>query len=481
VNVLEALLRGSSWVALVYFALLSVAYLAFTLVAWHRLAEHRRARSYTPLDEIFASPFTPPVSVIVPAFNESAVLVSSVKSLLDLRYPRHEVIVVNDGSTDGTLELLQEEFDLRPVREALRSRIPTAPIRRAYVSRSHPNLWVLDKANGGKSDALNAGINAAAHPFFCAVDADAVLEQDALLSVVKPVVDDPELVVAAGGIVRIANGCRIERGQLVEYGLPDAHFARFQLVEYFRAFLIGRLAFDSINAVLIVSGAFGLFSRPHVEAVGGYARDTVGEDIELIVRLHRYLRDRDEKYRIRFVPDPVCWTEVPEQLATLSRQRRRWQRGLGQTLWRHRRMMLNPRMGSVGLVTLPYFFFIEFLGAILELLGIPIVLLAWLLGVLSVPFFLVFLAVSVLLTVLLSIAAIMLEEYAVRYLGRGGDVARVVLYGMAESFGYRQLIAFARCRGMIDLARRRRDWGEQRRRGLEPPLAEVPPPPRKTL
>jgi cellulose synthase/poly-beta-1,6-N-acetylglucosamine synthase-like glycosyltransferase len=467
-STLEAILRGSSWLAFFYFAALVLLYLTFTLVAWKRLAAHRRARLYSPLDELFASPFTPAVSVILPAFNEAAGIVSSVTSLLDLRYPRHEVIVVNDGSTDGTLERLQAAFDLRPVREALRTRIATTSVRATYVSRTHPNLWVLDKENGGKSDALNAGVNASTYAYVCAVDADAVLEEDALLLVVKPVVDDPQLIAAVGGIIRIANGCRIESGRLVEFGLPRSSFARFQVVEYFRAFLIGRLAFDSINSVLIISGAFGLFSREHMEAVGGYARDTVGEDIELVLRLHRHLRERGEAYRIRF---------VPEQLAMLSRQRRRWQRGLGETLWRHRRMILNPRAGAVGMVTMPYFLVFEFLGAIVELFGIPVVVFAWLIGALSMPFFLSFLAVSVLLSVLISIAAIMLEEYVVRRHERPREIALVVVYGLLESFGYRQLTAFFRLRGVIDLVRGRRDWGEMQRRGLERrPEAPLPPP-----
>jgi cellulose synthase/poly-beta-1,6-N-acetylglucosamine synthase-like glycosyltransferase len=476
---LEAVFEGIAWAALVYFTLLGVSYVMFTAVSWRRLAAHRRARAYAPLDEIFASPFTPPVSVVLPAYNEEAGIVPSVTSLLDLRYPRHEVIVVDDGSTDGTLDRLQEAFDLAPVREALRTRIETAPIRAAYVSRRHPNLWVVDKENGGKSDALNAGINAAAHVHVCAIDADVILEQDALLRAVKPFVDDPELVAAAGGIVRIANGCTIESGRLVRFGLPRSHLARFQVVEYFRAFLIGRIGFDAINGVLIISGAFGLFKRPLVEAIGGYARDTVGEDIELVARLHRYLRDRDEEYRIRFVPDPVCWTEAPEDFRTLARQRRRWQRGLGDTLWRHRRLIGNPRFGTLGMLTFPYFLLFEFFGAIFELLGLPVVLAAWLLGALSLEFFLAFLTVSVLLSVLLSIAAILLEEYAVRRHERGSDIARLVLYGLAESFGYRQLTAFWRCRGAVDLALGRREWGEMRRRGLER-RAEAPLPPQTT-
>ena len=474
-NVFEVILEVFSWIALIYFSGLSLTYLAFTFVAWHRLAAYRRARAYMPLDEIFASPFTPAVSVLLPAFNEEAVVVSSVESLLDLRYPQHEVIVVNDGSTDGTLERLREAFDLVPVRQAMRTRIATAPVRAAYVSRSHRNLRVLDKENGGKSDALNAGVNAAANLYVCAVDADAILEEDALLRVVKPVVDDPEIVVAAGGIVRVANGCKIEGGRVVEFGLPRSRLAAMQVVEYFRAFLIGRIGWDSLNGLLIISGAFGLFSREFVEAVGGYSRETVGEDVELVAHLQVHLRERGETFRIAFVPDPVCWTEAPESLGQLSRQRRRWQRGLGQTLWRYRTKIFNPRYRSFGLLSLPQYLLFEFLGAVVEVFGLAIVLVAYLLGVLSLSFFLAFLAVSILLSILLSISAILLEEYAVRRHERSGDIARLVFYAVAENFGFRQLTAFYRFLGAIDLIRGRKDWGQMQRRGLER-SAETPLP-----
>jgi glycosyltransferase involved in cell wall biosynthesis len=281
-----------SWLAFAYFVVYGVCQIAFTFIAWRSLAGYRHSRAFWALDEVYASPFTPPVSILLPAYNEEAGVVASVHSLLDLRYPRHEVIVVNDGSRDGTLDRLCEAFALVPVREALRTQIATAPVRAAFVSRTHPNLWVLDKENGGKSDALNAGINAASHPYFCAIDADAVLEQDSLLRMILPFVDDPDLVAAAGGIVRVANGAVIESGRLVDFRLPAGHIARFQILEYFRAFLIGRLGFDRLNAVLIISGAFGLFKRELVEAVGGYAHNTVGEDAELVARLHGYLRQQ---------------------------------------------------------------------------------------------------------------------------------------------------------------------------------------------
>jgi cellulose synthase/poly-beta-1,6-N-acetylglucosamine synthase-like glycosyltransferase len=274
--------------------------------------------------------------------------------------------------------------------------------------------------------------------------------------------------------VRLANGATIVSGRMVEFHLPRNRLAVMQIVEYFRAFLVGRMGWDSLGALLIISGAFGLFRRSAVEAVGGYTHGTVGEDIELVVRLHKHLRERGERYRIAFVPEPTCWTEAPEDFKTLSTQRRRWQRGLGQTLWRHRRMMANPRYGTVGLVALPCFLVFEFLAPALELFGILVVVLAVVIGAVSVSFLAAFTGMSMLIWILLSFSAVLLEEYAVRRYARGFDIARLVYYSVFESIGYRQLNAFWRCRALIDLARKKQGWGTMPRRGLERPT-EAPP------
>jgi cellulose synthase/poly-beta-1,6-N-acetylglucosamine synthase-like glycosyltransferase len=465
-----------AWAGLVYFALFGLINTVFVFVAWRRLASSRRARSYTALDETFASPFVPGVSVLVPAYNEEAGIVPSVRSLLDLRYPRHEVIVVNDGSTDGMLERLKEAFDLVPVRQAVRTQIPTKHVRASYVSRRHKNLCVLDKENGGKSDALNAGINAAAHPYFCAIDADAVLEGDALLRVVQPMIDRPEIAMATGGIVRIANGCTIEAGRVTSYGLPRNRLAMMQVVEYFRAFLVGRLAWQELKCMIIISGAFGLFNRSLVEDLGGYAHGTVGEDIELVTRMHAHLRREKMPFEVSFVPDPVCWTEAPETVGALARQRRRWQRGLAETTWRYRRQILNPRYGTLGLIALPYFVMFELLGAAFEAFGIVSAVFAFAVGAFSLSFFLSFIAVSILLSILISASSVVLEEYIVHRHQQWQEIGRLIGYSMLESFGYRQLNAYWRCRGLVDAVRRKSGWGVQQRRGLERG-AEVPLPP----
>ncbi len=475
-SVLHTLAVMLAAITLAYFAVLNLIYLAFTGIAWRSLAQHLRARGHAPDDEVFTSPVTPPVSVLVPAYDEAPTIVESIRSLLSLRYPQHEVIVVNDGSTDETLERLKEEFDLVPVRKALRFLLPTAPIRGAYVSRRHRNLWVIDKENGGKADALNAAVNASRYPYVCAIDADAILEEDALLRVARPIIEEPEVVVATGGIVRIANGCRIDHGRVLDVRLPRSRLATLQVLEYFRAFLIGRVGWSRMNALLIISGAFGLFRRSLVETVGGYSRDTVGEDIELVVKLHRHLRERDERYRIEFVPDPVCWTEVPETMAQLSRQRRRWHRGLGETLWRHRRVTANGRYGWLGTVAIPYFLLFEFVGPVIELLGLPAILVWWIFGELELVFLVGFFVVAVLLGIFLSLAALTLEEHSFRRHRQGREIARLIGFAFVENIGYRQLLAFWRFVAFVDLARGRADWGEMNRRGFAT-IKEAPLPP----
>jgi cellulose synthase/poly-beta-1,6-N-acetylglucosamine synthase-like glycosyltransferase len=455
-----------SLVAFFYFLVLNGLYLFLTALAWRDMGSELRARRYLPLDEIFRSPLTPGVSVIVPAFNEQAVIVESVRSLLALRYPRHEVVVVSDGSTDRTIAVLEQAFDLAPVRVALRNGIPTAAVRATYVSRSHPNLLVVDKENGGRSDALNAGVNAARNPYVCVIDADSMLEPDALLKVSKPILDDPQLLAATGGTIRIVNSCQVDHGLVVDVRAPRSRLATIQVLEYLRAFLVARVGWSSLNALGIISGAFGLFHRSLVEAVGGYWKDTVGEDFELTIRIHRHLRERGEPYRIGFVSDPVCWTEVPEQLATLGRQRRRWQRGLWEGVRRHRRMIGNPRYGVIGLVAMPYFLLFEFLSPVFALTGLLVTVVWWILGGLSTFYFIAFLLVSIGLGLLLTTAALALEEFSYHRYHRRRDVARLVAYAVLENLGYRQLHDVWRAIGYVDIARGKTGWGAQQRRGF---------------
>lgn len=409
----------------------------------------------------------PPISLLAPAYNEAPTIEQSVRSLLSLRYPVFEVVVVNDGSTDGTLEVLKRAFGLRPSDRFYDEDCPCRPIRGIWVSDAQPRLVVVDKENGGKADALNAGVNLSRAPVFCSIDADSLLEPDALLRAVRPFIESPELTLAVGGTVRVVNGCAVAGGRVVEVRAPRTLLPLLQAVEYLRAFLLARLAWSGIGALMIVSGAFGLFQRAAVVSAGGYAPGTVGEDMELVVRLHRWARDAGRPYRIAFVPEPVCWTEAPATLAALGRQRTRWQRGTLETFARHRGMLLRRRYGRVGTLGLGAVLLTDVIGPLADLLGWILIPLLWLLGLLSWPHLLGYAAVSGLLGVVVSIAALSLEEQELRRYPRVRDLLRLAGAAVLESFGYRQLIAVWRLRGLWrHLRGGPAAWGEMPRAGF---------------
>jgi cellulose synthase/poly-beta-1,6-N-acetylglucosamine synthase-like glycosyltransferase len=411
------------------------------------------------------SPLAPPIAVLVPAYNEASGIADSVRSLLALDYPRLEVVVINDGSTDETLQRLTEVFDLRPVRRPTPPFLPHRHVRGVYAPRSRLRLLVIDKENGGKADSLNAGINFSSYSLVCSVDADSILEQDALAKAAMPFVEDPERTVATGGMVRIANGCRIDHGRVIDAHLPPSRFAMFQVIEYLRAFFGTRTGWSALNGLLIVSGAFGLFRRDVVIAVGGYRTDTVGEDMELVVRLHRTCRDARRPYRIVYVADPVCWTEAPESARTLRRQRRRWQRGSLETLLFHRRMLLNPRYRAVGLIALPSLLLFEVVGPILELSGYVVTVAGLVLGFLAPAAFLLFLALAILYGLILTLGAAVLEDATANRHPAWSHLRRILLYAVGESFGYRQLGHLWRTEGLWQLVRKS-EWGAMERKGL---------------
>jgi len=321
-----------------YFLFVNIAYISMLLVAFSAIKKHSHRTISMEKRNFFLSPFTKPVSLLVPIYNEELSVIGSVKSLLQLKYPKFEVILINDGSTDHTLEKILKSFDLKKTQNVFRKQLPCQDIRGIYESSAYPDLMVVDKENGGKADALNAGINASKYPLICSLDADSILEEDVLLKIVRPFVENQKTV-AAGGSVRIANGCEIFNGRVIKIGLPKSLLGKFQVMEYLRAFLAGRMAFSLFNGLVIISGAFGIFKKTKVIEVGGYHKDTIGEDMELVVRLHARLREKGEPYSITFIPDPVCWTEAPESLKVLQVQRNRWQRGLLESLFSNKKLL----------------------------------------------------------------------------------------------------------------------------------------------
>lgn len=466
-----AVLDALAWVCTGYFLLANGGYLALTVLAAFEFRLQRLRELYASHDLTFSDPQTPGITIIVPAFNEEVDIELTVKNLLHLDYPEYEVVVVNDGSTDRTLPRLTESFRLRPVdsQAAPPSGFDTRRLRGVYYSPEHPGLTVVDKENGGKSDALNVGIGYSSYDYFLSVDADAVLEPDALLRIIRPLLADPDRVLAVGGVVRVANGCRIEKGRITLPRLCPRLLPALQTAEYLRAFLVGRLGMSRLNACPIISGAFGLFAKEAVVAVGGYKQGTVGEDMELIARLHDYGIAKRLDYRIVFIADPVCWTEVPETLSVLINQRRRWQRGLLEVLTPRLRHFFRPSYGWLGAFVYPMQFFVESWGALIEALGLALLLLAGPAGLIKAELFAALLCSSVLFGMSLSIIAFILQEISTRRYQRFSELLRLAWLCIFENLGYRQLNSLIRILGLWDYLSDKKGWGRMERRGLAEP------------
>jgi len=471
-SALAGIVLAFNRVVIYYFALLNGVYVTLFLISLFEVVRFVKRTFFSDYEQILRSDMTWPISVIVPAHNEARTIVETIRSLLNVNYGQFEVIVVNDGSTDDTLRRLIETFDLKRTDKIYRRTLPTGPVRALYGALEIPNLLVVDKERAGKADALNAGINVSRYPLYCSVDADSVIEENALLRVVKPFMEHPEEMVAVGGIVRIVNGCEVREGRVARIGLPRRVLPIFQVVEYLRAFLSGRIGWSTLRSLLIISGAFGLYRKSEVIAVGGYDRLSETEDLQLVLKLHESLRRKGRRYRIVFVPDPVCWTEVPATFRVLARQRNRWHRGLLQSLWRHRRMILNPRYGVIGTLALPYFVVFETLGPFIEILGYVMIALSWFLGLLNTDFFLLFMIFAVFFGVFLSVAAVLLEEISFRRYPGWEHLAVLVIVAVLENFGYRQILSLFKVKAFWDFLLRRGAWGRMDREGFRP----APPP-----
>lgn len=462
----QVLFEAFSWLILAYFVLLNLLYLLFTILSLVGIFRYQNLTTYVSFHDVFRLPLVKPISIIAPAYNEESTIIESVRALLALEYPCYEVIVVNDGSTDLTLEKLIRVFRLKKSRRVFRRVLQTRPIRGIYVSPAYPNLVVVDKLNGKKADALNAGLNVSRYPLFCAVDSDSLLEKDALLKIVRPFLEEPDRLVAAGGIIRLSNGCTVASGQIAQVRLPRNILARFQVIEYLRAFLGGRLGLSMLRSALIISGAFGVFRKDVVLQCGGYRQGTVGEDLDLVVRLRRHLHNMHIPFAIRFIPDPICWTEAPESLRVLARQRNRWHRGLIEALLPNLRMLFNPRYGVTGLVAMPFYFIFEMLGPFVEVAGYFLFIGCLVLGQINYPFALLFFLVAVVLGTLLSLLAVLLEEYSSYRYPRLGDLFIIVLFSLLENVPYRQFLALVRVKAFLDYLRKKEEWGEMRRKGF---------------
>src|SRR5712671_922692 len=467
------LLEASNHALFWYYLASNIAYLAMLLIALKTSAAHHRKLESHRVGWIKETPLAPPITIIAPAHNEEKSIRVAVRNLLEIDYPEFELIVVNDGSVDRTLDEMKEEFQLREVRLVYVPEVASARVRGLYRSQVDRRLLVVDKEPGGsKADAVNAGLNGATAPYVCVVDSDSVLERDALLRIMVPVLEDPRRVVAVGGIIRVLNGSEIAGGQLRRVRLPRKSIEAIQVIEYLRAFLIGREAWAQGNMLTVISGAFGVFRTDLVRAIGGYRPAAIGEDFDLVTRLHRHLLEKGADYRIDFVPDPMCWAEAPSDLRSLSRQRARWQKGLLDVLWLTRGMLFRPRYGRIGCFALPYLWVFESAAPVIEILGIVTIVLALMLGVLSRAFFLQFLLFGYAFATVISIGAVLQEEVTYKRYNDWQDVVRLVSYCFLEHFPYRQMHMFWRLRGIWQYLRGDTAWEPLKRKGLQ--SASVP-------
>ncbi|MBI3684669.1 MAG: glycosyltransferase family 2 protein [Acidobacteria bacterium] len=452
---------------ILYVFLINTIYFFLTIMAYFLMRKHHAVFSPAEQDTLLASPLMPSISLIVPAYNEAMTVRESAGCMLRLNYPNYEVVVVNDGSKDDTLKILIEEFRLYKSARSANGTLPTKPVRDVYESLDPIRLVVVDKENGGKADSINAGINMASSPLVMVVDSDSLIERDGLLQMVKPYLEDPERVIAIGGTVRAVNDCEVLHGRVRNIRPSFSWLANFQAVEYLRAFFGGRVGFSLINSLLIISGAFGLFRRDAVLEAGGFEESTIGEDMELVVRMHHLWRRKKKPYRIVYLAQPVCWTEVPQSWKILHRQRKRWQRGTVESLWRHREMLLHPRFGAVGLFAFSYFFCFEMLGPAVEFLGYFLTIMGLIFRIIAPSIAILFFTVSIMGGILLSTSSLLLEEYTDCRYPDWRHSLRLSIAAIVENFGFRQVLTFWRVQGLIDgIKGKKGGWGAMERRGF---------------
>src|SRR3954454_2786290 len=465
----QLLVKGQIAV-LVYFLAVNGWYLVLLVSSLLELRHHMLLIADESRHLLLSSTLSPTISILAPAFNEEATIETSLRALLALQYPSLEVIVISDGSKDRTVQVLIEKFDLVPVKTIYEQRIKTKPVRTLYRSSTYSSLVVVDKENGGKADALNVGLSFARGDLVCAMDADTLIEADGLQRMVRPFLYATD-VVATGGTIRVVNGFEVKHGRVAKTAVPTRMLAGVQVVEYLRAFLFGRLGWNRLGGNIIVSGAFGLFQREAVLRAGAYLHDTVGEDMELVLRLKRLSYEQGGPGKIAFVPDSVAWTEVPESARVLGRQRDRWHRGLADVLWRHRRMMFNPRYGVTGLFVFPYYVFVELLAPVVEVIGLATLALGLAFGMLDWHFAALFYLTAYGLGTALTAFTLILEDVSFHRYDTFRDRGLLFWWALLENLGYRQMTVYWRLRGLWKFLRGRKEWGAMQRKGFSPATA----------
>ena len=433
------------------------------------LRKYLRKSSFMNYNSLVLSPLVPRISIIAPAFNESKSIIDNIRTLLSLYYNNFEVIIVNDGSTDDTFQKIIQVYELVKVNYYFDYRIPCERIKGVYKSDNpaYNRLTVIDKNNGGKADSLNAGINISRNGLVVTIDSDSIIEADSVLKLVKPFLEEKDRkVIGTGGVIRIINSCEVERGHIREIRLPDRILPRLQVLEYTRAFLLGRMAWSHLDGLMLISGAMGMFDRETVILSGGYSIKTVGEDMELVLRMRRFKADRNEKYEVTYIPDPLCWTEAPSDLKSLRKQRTRWTRGLIESLWTHRKLFMNFKYGRLGVLGYPYWLFLEWMSPLIAFSGFIYTVYLAIAHKLNLPFFFLLFLFVYTFAVSLSVWAVLFEEITFHKYPQKRDVLRLLVSSLVEPFFYPVHTWFAVI-GNIEAMGGKRGWGKAKRSGFE--------------
>jgi cellulose synthase/poly-beta-1,6-N-acetylglucosamine synthase-like glycosyltransferase len=457
-----------------FIGIFSATYILFycilAILSYYAIKKHLNTKNFIPNNVIIKSNYIPGVSVIAPAFNEGATVVYNVKSLMSLTYPKYEVVLINDGSTDDTLQKLIEEFELVKVDFYYQEKIKTSKVRGHYKSTNplYSKLLVVDKENGkSKADAANAGINSTKYPLFLCTDVDCILKNDTIIKLAKPFIESKIKVIATGAGIRISNSCEIKDGFLLKIHFPKGWYPRFQELEYVRSFLFGRMAWSQINGLLLVSGGLGMFDKEIVIAAGGYWHKSLGEDMELITRMRKYMYDRKLPFLIKYIPESLCWTEVPSTKEVLIRQRVRWSRGLIQTLYLHKNIFFNPKYKQTGFLIFPYFFFFEFLIPILELVGVIVLVLGFFIFDLNYTYLLYLSLTVYLFYLIITFISILLDDIIYKNYANTREIITLILMAIIEPFCYHPVNVYASLKGYYHFfTQKEQSWGNMQRQGF---------------
>ncbi len=459
-----------AWFFIVYAGSVFISYLALIVLSGIETIGHFKKNSFVNYNDILSSPMSPSISVIAPAYNEGLNIVDNVRSLLSNHYVNYEVIIVNDGSKDDSMELLITAYDLEKINFLVDAQIPTKKVRGVYKSKNpaFEKLMIVDKENGGKADALNTGLNISNSRYVACIDVDCLLVEDSLQKMIKPFLDYTDRkVIATGGVIRIANSCEIRDGKLIQVNLPKKLIERVQILEYIRAFLIGRMAWSRLNGLLVISGAFGIFDKDIAIAAGGYDTKTVGEDMEIIVRMRKFMQDLNRPYKVAYIPDPLCWTEAPDNYKVLISQRNRWARGTIETLKIHKDICFNPKYKSLGLLSYPFWLIYERLAPLIEISGIIYFIILISTGKVHMRFTLPLLITAYFISVLFSIMALLMEDLTYHQYKKKRDIFNLILTAILEPFVFHPFMLWAALKGNIDKwTGKKIGWGTMTRKGL---------------